>query len=150
MRFRQPKKSEWIVMGVVAIVIAALMFPPVVEVWDGHFRLTIAIQETEPIDWDSLSFATCWFEREANAAWANPGRYKYAFRPPDFTTDGRAVIDVSSSGRSGVWGTAGTYHHPEHLVVEFRLAETANAPLKRRRFAIPIGRGPRSITIALP
>ena len=150
MRFGKPSKAEWIVIGVVALVIVSLIFPPVVAVWDGHFRLTIAVSETEPIDRDSLSFATCWLEREADHALANPGFYDYRFRPPDFTTDGHAVIVVAASGRSGGWGTTDTYNHPEHLVVEFRLAGTDNGPPKRKRFGIPIGRGPRSITIALP
>ncbi len=150
MPLRRPTKTEWIVGGVLALVAAALVFSPVVAVWDGRFRLTISIQETEPLDRDSLSFATCWFEREADHALANPRRYEYGFRLPKFTTDGRAVIDVPASGRSGGWGLVDTYNHPEHLVVEYRLAGTDNGRVKRKRFGIPIGRGPRSISITLP
>ncbi|MDZ7619117.1 MAG: hypothetical protein U1E05_19095 [Patescibacteria group bacterium] len=40
------------------LVLAAVVFPPVVAVWGGHFRLAIAIDGTERIERDSLAFAT--------------------------------------------------------------------------------------------
>lgn len=150
MRIARLSKIEWAVIAGVFGLLAALILAPGVAVWDGRFRLTIRIDEDEPIDRDSLVFATCWFEREAVHALANPGHYEYGFRGSEFTDNGHAAIDVPASGRLGVWGTTGSYNHPEHLVVEFRLASSDNKTLRRKRFDIPTGRGPRSLTIALP
>ncbi len=149
MRITKPNKIEWIIIGVIIAILAALLVPPVEGVWDGHFQLTIEIHEDEPIDGDSLLFATCWFEREAEHALANPGLYELGFRHPEFTDNGHAVIDVPASGRPGSWRTAGTYNHPKYLVVEYRPAASDNGALKRKRCDIPTGRGSRSLTITL-
>jgi len=152
MPFRRPTTIESIVIAAFVLLVAALILSPGKGVFDGRFPLTVTIRETEtePIDRDSLLFATCWFEDEAASAISNPGAYEHGFRPPAFTADGRAVIDVPASGRTGRWGTVASYHHAEHLVVEYRLARADNAPPKRKRFRIPKGRGERSITIDLP
>ncbi len=150
MRFPKFSKTGWIVLAGVTLVLAAVVFPPVVAVWDGHFRLTIAIEGVERIERDSLAFATFWREAEAEEAVTHPGSYEWEFRQPEFTVDGQALIRVPASGRAGGWMTDGTYKHPQHLVVTFRSSGGNDDQLARKRFAIPAGRGPRSMRITLP
>lgn len=148
MRIRRLSTTEFIVVSAIAVILAALLFSPVQSVWDGHFPLTIEIDETEPIDRDSLMFATCWFEPEAEHALATPGLD--GFRRPNLTATGHAIIDVPASGRPGNWMTDGTYNHTEYLVVEYRVAARDNGQMARKRFTIPTGRGPRTTRITLP
>ena len=150
MRITKPTKTDCIVIAAILVLLIVLIIPSTQAVWDGHFQLTIDIDAREPIDRESLVFATCWFEDEALDALNNPGVYEYGFRPPEFSGDGDAVIDVPASGRPGTWGQRGTYNHPEFLIVEYRLPEADNELLARKRFDIPSGRGPRSMTIDLP
>jgi hypothetical protein len=98
----------------------------------------------------SLQFATCWFEPDAKEAIAHPGVYEYGFRAIKKSPEGQMIIDVPTSGRSGSFGTSGTYNHPKFLIVEYRLTQDDNGTLARKMFPLPVGRGARSITISLP
>lgn len=148
MRLTALTKIEWIVIGLILAVFFALILSPVQQVWDGHFRLTIELNEHQPIDHKSLQFATCWFEPDAKRALQNPGVYEHGFGPAEISHDSHAMIDVPASGRSGSWVTSDTYNHPKFLVVEYRLANSQT--LARKMFHIPVGSGARSMTIDLP
>jgi hypothetical protein len=148
MRITTPTKTEWIIIGVILAVIVALLVNPAQQVWDGHFRLTIDINEHQPIDHKSLLFATCWFEPDAKEASQNPGVYEHGFGPAEIFNDNHAMIDVPASGRSGTLWSSGTYNHPKFLVVEFRLNNCETRA--RKMFHIPVGRGARSMIIDLP
>jgi hypothetical protein len=142
-------KAEWLTLGVMLGVLVALLAPTTQSAWDGHFQLTIAVDQNVPVDRDSLLFATFWFEHEARQAIKSPGVYEWGFHPPSFNAAGHAVIDVPASGRPGNWGTSGSYNHPQILVAEYCPAD-AEGPPTRRRFDIPGGRGARFMRIDLP
>ena len=146
MALRQPSKLEWAVICVILAVLVALLIPSTQGVWDGDFSLTISVTESEPIDRDSLLFATFWSEDQARHALAKPGVYEWGFHPPKPTDDGRATIDVPVFGRITTWGD--TYNQPQFLVAEYHLA--SDGTVARKCFHMPIGRGPRSIDILLP
>ncbi|MBL8818546.1 MAG: hypothetical protein JNL58_21135 [Planctomyces sp.] len=146
MALRQPSKLEWAVIGVMLAILVALLIPSTQGVWDGDFSLTISVTESEPIDQESLLFATFWSEDQARDALAKPGVYEWGFHPSQLTDDGRATIDVPVFGRITTWGD--TYNQPPFLVAEYRLAH--DGKVTRKCFDIPTGRGPRSIEILLP
>jgi hypothetical protein len=151
MAFRKLSKLEWAVIGVAVAIAAALLIPSPQGVWDGEFPLVIAITESEPLDRDSLLLAMCWSDNDAQEALDNPGDYeKTRFRRPEFNDEGQAVIDVPVSGHIGTRGKPESYNHPTCVVVEYRLAADNDSSIARKRFDIPTGRGPRSITIRLP
>jgi hypothetical protein len=133
-----------------AAVAVAVVFPPGVTTWIGRFPLTIELQEHEPIHRDSLAFATCWYGVTAEDALAGQGPIEWDYRAANILEDDRFVIQVTASGREGVWGTIDEYHHPPWLLVEYRLAAAPDEPLRRKCVAIPKGRGPRSLAIGLP
>jgi len=135
---------------VIAGVLVALLVPQGEGVWDGHFRLTIAVSESEPIDRESLRFAMTWNEREAQQALGEPDLYQYGLIAPEWSADGQAILDVSCCGRVKTWGTIGTYNHPRFLIAEYRLAESDEQSPTRKLFEIPDGRGDRSMAIELP
>ena len=150
MRITALTKAEWAIIILFIAVALALILSPIQSVWDGHFPLTIHMVEQQQIDPNSLQFATCWFEPDAKEAIAHPGVYEYGFRAIKKSPEGQMIIDVPTSGRSGSFGTSGSYNHPKFLIVEYRLTQDDNGTLARKMFPLPVGRGPRSITISLP
>lgn len=143
-------KLEWAIVICVAVVLVALLLPTNQGFWDGRFALAVCVEEAESIDRESLLLATFWTEEEAQDALDHPGVYEYGFRPLRSTDDGQEVIDVPCCGRVGAWGEVTTYRYPAFLVVEYRLEGADEASPVRKRFHIPNGRGPRSMTIQLP
>ena len=85
-------KIEWIVIGALLAGLVALLTPSTQCVWDGDFRLTVRLHEREPIDRESLQFATYWLEPEAQHALQNPGACGSDFRRPEFSAHGYAMI----------------------------------------------------------
>jgi hypothetical protein len=138
MRITAPTKPEWAIIILLMAVALALVLSPIQSVWDGHFPLTIHMVEQQQI------------EPDAKEAIAHPGVYEYGFRAIKKSPEGQMIIDVPTSGRSGSFGTSGTYNHPKFLIVEYRLTQDDNGTLARKMFPLPVGRGARSITISLP
>lgn len=151
MRITAPTKAEWALIIILILTVAfGFALSPIQSVWDGHFPLSIHMAEQQQIDPDSLKFATCWFEADAKEALEHPGVYECGFRAMKESPEGQMIIDVPTSGRSGLLGTSGTYNHPRFLIVEYRLTQDNNGNLARKMFPLPVGRGARSITISLP
>lgn len=126
-----------------------LLLMPFKSVWVGQFELTIAMNSDTPIDFSSVSVSTCRDEPEAEHKVENPCLYDYTFRSPYQLDSGDLVIGVQCSGSDSAFGFISTYHQPTFIVVEYRSGETPNTST-RKRFAIPDGRGRRSMTIDLP
>lgn len=150
MRITAPSGAEWAIIILILATLFALFLSPIQSVWDGRFPLTIHVIEQQNVDPDSLQFATYWFEQDAKETLEKPGVYEYGFRAVKTSPEGKVIIDVPTSGRSGSFRTFGTYNHPKFLIVEYRLNQDDNAKLARKMFPIPVGRGARSITIHLP
>jgi len=146
MALRHPTKLEWAVIGVIFAILVALLIPSEQGVWDGDFPLEISVTESEPIDRESLLFATFWSADDARDAITQLGVYEWGFHPPKLTDDGRVNIDVPVCGRITSWGD--TYNQPPFLVSEYHLAN--DGKVARKCFDIPTGHGPRSIDILLP
>ena len=139
-----------IVASILSLLVLLLLPIGYQAVWDGRFELTIFVDANRPIDESSLLFATCWHEREAVHAVQNPSVYEYGFRSPRTTESGQLRIDVPCSGRDGAYGFGSTYNHPKFLVVEYRDIDDNQGQPSRKRFAIPEGRGLRTMTIKTP
>jgi hypothetical protein len=139
-----------IIVTSILFVLVLLLLPLGYQaVWDGHFDLRIIVDTHQPVDRSSFLFATCWHERDAVHAVQNSSIDEYGFRSPHTTQSGELLIDVPCSGREGAFGFGSTYNQPKYLVVEYRIDNNPPQPL-RRRFSIPRGRGPRSMTIVIP
>ena len=139
-----------IVASILSLLVMLLLPIGYQAVWDGRFELMIRVDANRQIDESSLLFATCWDEREAVHAIQNPSVYEYGFRSPRNTDSGELLIDVPCSGRDGAYGYGSTYNHPKFLVVELRDIDDNDEQMSRIRFAIPEGRGPRTMTIGIP
>ena len=149
-QLRAPTRAEWIVVVITGIAVAALLIPPVQNVADGHFRLTVEINKNPHIDDDSILFATYWLAHGAERSLRSPGVYGHDFFRPTISDTGHAEFDVPWSGRSGRWRGLASYNHPQYLVVEHKNAgPSGKQELIRKLFSIPSGRGPRTMTIEL-
>ena len=150
MKLRNLTKLEWAIVALVGVILIALLVPPVEAVFDGHFVLAVCVEESRAIDRESVLLATFWTEEEAQEALDDPGVYEYRFRRLRLTDDGQTVIDVPYCGRDATWREPARYNEPAFLVVEYRLEDPDEPSPVRKRFDIPEGRGPRSMSIRLP
>lgn len=72
------------------------------------------------------------------------------FDPGRIVGDHERLIVVPFSGRTSIMGFGGSYVEPGFLVVEFATTASGERVIQRKQFAIPKGRGARSMTIVLP
>ena len=106
---------ERVLLVLIALVVITLLLPFGQEsVFTGEFDLTVVISDIDLIDPDSLYFARCWREEEAEAAMRDGSAGEIPFRPadtieqslhnpgPPFRTSGRIQprLFVSSSADS--------------------------------------------------
>jgi hypothetical protein len=142
-------RTVLVVASILAVSLLLLLPLGYQVVWDGKFDLTIEISGDQTINESSLRFATCWQESEALHAMENPSVYDYGFRTARTSATGQFSIDVPCSGRDNAYGLGSTYNHPRFLVVEYRLSDNSEQPV-RKLLGIPTGRGPRTMTVELP
>ncbi|QDU87800.1 hypothetical protein Pla175_11670 [Pirellulimonas nuda] len=133
---------------VTVVLVSVLLFSPGVAVFDGHFALTVSVVQHEQFAEDDLSYEYCWTEDEASLVtpqYADSAESN--FRPLEIDGAGIATLELPASGRLGYWGSVDIYNHPKFLVIRHQ-RKKADAALKV--FAVPDGRGPRSMVIDLP
>jgi|688.fasta_scaffold786932_1 hypothetical protein len=150
MKLRMPSLIEWTVLCGIAVALFLLIASPAQEVWDGSFRLSLVVTKGSDVGQAPIRFATCWSDDQVQQLLKSGAGEKHEFREADSSGEGLAYLDVPVSGRSGAWGTEGTYNHPKWLVVEYPLFDGDQESLARKAFAIPSGRGQRSMSITLP
>lgn len=143
------RTRDLVVASILAVILLLLLPLGYQAVWDGTFDLTIVISSDQAIDESSLLFATCWQESEALHAIEDPSVYDYGFRTARTSVTGQFSIDVPCSGRVNAYGLGSTYNHPRFLIVEYRLSDDSE-PSVRKLLGIPMGRGPRRMTVELP
>lgn len=150
MAFPRLSKLEWAVLIAIVLMIVLLLGPSPPQVWFGDFQLSITVDESEPIERESVRLATFWSNADAELAMNSSGEHEPGFYPPRFTNDFKITIDVPAFGQHETWRRPSTYYQPRFLVVEYRLASGTHPQVARKCFSIPTGRGPRSMTILLP
>lgn len=135
-------------IAAVLFFIALLLLPFASQViWDGFFPLDLEITATEPIETDIL-VAACGRIEEVEDALARGRNGEIPFRRAERMEEGRYLIAIPASGRTGPFEIELSYYEPKFLVLEFRLA--AESTPRRKRVDIPPGRGPRSVQVRLP
>ncbi len=134
---------------VAALFFVALLLLPFASqvVWNGFFPLDLEITATEPIEPDLL-IAACGRIEEVEHALAQGRKGEIPFRQAERMEEGRYLIAVPASGRTGPFDMELSYYEPPFLVLEFKLA--AESTPRRKRVDVPPGRGPRSVQVTLP
>ena len=120
-----------------------LSIPRVVIVSDGHFQLNLDFSGDRKPD-SKFLFAYCWNETDADhASEYGASTNEIIFRPIESDPDGKAHVTLPCAGKSRRSGREISYHEPQFIVIQFNDDET----ILRKQFAIPIGRGDRSLSI---
>ncbi len=154
---------NWLLASLFLLILIALLAAQPMAVWDGNFKLDIAIKtdstiagesETESlpsrIDANSILIATAWNAIERDAMLTENSSEGFGFRVPTSKENGQLEISVPCSGREGRLGFYSTYNQPKFVVVEFRIIGASSEFPLRKSFLMPEGRGRKSMTIELP
>ncbi len=152
---RSPALKNWTSIAlltlIVVCVVALLLGFGEQSVYDGSFDLTLKLLADPTIDENSVYFADCW--RPSDAAYAmrfGPRSEQPRFEPGESVGDHARSIRVPFSGRTSFMGFGGSYVEPKFLVVEYATSSSGERVIRRKQFAIPKGRGARSMTIVIP
>lgn len=141
-------RTVYIVVGLLVLAISAAPLL-VVAKWIGRFPLTVELNIAPDIDASSITYVECWNEDEAKWLVQDRSGEVVGFQPPNTAAPETHTVWITCSGASGGFRLYDTYHHPEFVVVQYRNVN-AEVDYARKWFAIPPGRGPRSITLTLP
>jgi hypothetical protein len=138
----------WLLVAGVALVVLAAPWLLNESVWDGHFPLTLDVRSQSGKAIEALAYAT-FFKREQADEAAKPiaGQPGDARFRPAARHDGRFVADVGCSGRTWIFDIETRYTEFRYLVLRVAYGDGKEV---RRMAEVPVGRGPRSLSIKVP
>jgi hypothetical protein len=118
------------------------------EDWDDTFTLALNVSSLSGKPIDSVSYATCAGLKEAKALASGAANEadSAAFKAAA-NENNRFTADVRCSGKRCLFKIETQYTEPRYVVIR---AKHDDGKELRRLKEIPAGRGPRSVSIAVP
>lgn len=141
-----------LLIAMLVLVAAVLISIPLVTSarWSGQFTLRIDLKLPGGFQRTSLAYLECWNEDIASWICEHDTGIDEGFKPALRSTADSDYVRISSGGASSALRVFDTYHHPDFLIVQYRVADEDEVIAPRCIYVpIPHGRGDRSISLDL-